>query len=914
MMRISRRSHPFFALIATVLIASASAVAQPTGVQKITSVEGITEYHLDNGLQVLLFPDASKPTATVNVTYLVGSRHEGAGETGMAHLLEHMVFKGSPHHGDIKKELADRGMRFNGSTGFDRTNYFETLQASDENLRWALSLEAERMTQSYIRKSDLDTEMTVVRNEFEMGENSPSTVLLKRMLGSAYEAHNYGRLPIGVRSDIEHVPIDRLQAFYRKYYQPDNAVLAVAGKFDEPKTLAMIAELFGPIPRPDRKLEQPYTEEPVQDGERSVVLRRVGDVQSVAVMYHVPSGSDPSYPALQVLMATLDETPSGRLYKALVDSRKASSVSGLDLESHDPGVLLFSAQVRKDASLDAARDAMLETVEGVIKEPPSKEEVDRARTRLLKQFELGMNDSQAVCLALSEAAATGDWRLIFLSRDRLKKVEPKDVVEVAKAYLKPSNRTLGMYIPTSNPDRAEIPPPPDVAAMVKDYKGAAAVSAGEVFDPSPANIDARTVHSALPSGLKLALLSKKTRGGTVFAVINLHFGDEKSLFDRSTAASMAAAMLMRGTQKHNRQQIQDELDKLKARMSVGGGATGFSVSIETTRENLPAVLRLAAEVLREPTFPESELELARQARLASIEAGKSEPQAIAQIEIQRYLSPYPRGDVRAIPTPDEQIEDVKKVTLADAKKFYQDFAGASNGEMAVVGDFDTPEIQTLAAELLGSWKSPAHYARVTRPWQPISPVNRTFETPDKQNAFFIAGLRMNVGDEDPDYAALAFADYMLGGGFQSRLVKRIREKDGLSYAVQSAMVFPPKEKNAIAIALAICAPKNILNVEAAYKDEIARLLKDGFTADEVNEARKGWLQQQQIGRSQDQGLVRRLATNEEYGRTMVRDTTIEQKVMSLTPEQLTDAVRRNLKPDQINYFKAGDFKKAGITH
>src|SRR3989449_1880770 len=285
--------------------------------QQITSVEGITEYRLANGLRVLLFPDQSKPTVTVNITYLVGSAQEGYGETGMAHLLEHLQFKGSKGHTNIYQELTSRGARTNASTWFERTNFFETLQATDANLQWALGLEADRMVNSFIARKDLDSEMTVVRNEFERGENDPSSVLEERVLSTAFLWHNYGHSTIGARSDIENVPIDRLQAFYRRFYQPDNAILLVAGKFDEAKTLGLVTKYFGPIPKPQRVLQSNYTVEPTQDGERSVTLRRVGEVQGVVVAYHLPAGSHPDFAALDVAGAVLGVSPSGRLYKAL---------------------------------------------------------------------------------------------------------------------------------------------------------------------------------------------------------------------------------------------------------------------------------------------------------------------------------------------------------------------------------------------------------------------------------------------------------------------------------------------------------------------------------------------------------------------------------------------------------------------
>src|SRR5437867_522983 len=216
-----------------------TAQTSPAGVQRGPSMAGITEYTFPNGLRVLLLPDSGSNTITVNVVYLVGSRHEGYGESGMAHLLEHMNFIKSTHDRNIKKELEDHGARWNGTTWYDRTNYFETVNASEENLRWALGLEAERMVNMRIEKALLDTEMTVVRNEFERGENSVERVLEERVFSTAYLWHNYGKSTIGSRADIERVPIDRLAAFYRKYYQPDNAVVTIAGQIDPSKTPAM---------------------------------------------------------------------------------------------------------------------------------------------------------------------------------------------------------------------------------------------------------------------------------------------------------------------------------------------------------------------------------------------------------------------------------------------------------------------------------------------------------------------------------------------------------------------------------------------------------------------------------------------------------------------------------------------------
>ena len=879
--------------------------------QRVTSVEGITEYRFANGLRVLLFPDQSKPTITVNITYLVGSAQEGYGETGMAHLLEHLQFKGTPKHTNIPQELTEHGARTNATTWVDRTNYFETFTATDSNLQWALGLEADRMTNSFIAKKDLDSEMTVVRNEFERGENDPSSVLEERVLSTAFLWHNYGHSTIGARSDIENVPIDRLQAFYHRHYQPDNAVLLVAGKFDEPKTLGTIQSLFGGIAKPDRELPKIYTQEPVQDGERSVTLRRTGDVAEVLAGYHVPAGSHPDIAPMDVLLQVLADSPSGRLYAALVETKKAARIGGASYRLRDPGYWLVGADTRKEQSLDDAQRIMLETLDTLPARPVTAAEVDRAKAAILKNIELGLNDASRVGLQMSEWIAQGDWRLFFIYRDRIRAVTPADANRVAQTYLKPTNRTVGLFVPTEKPDRSEIPPAPPIDSLVRDYKGDPVVAAGEAFDPSPENIESRVKRIALPNGFQVALLPKKTRGGSVVVSATFRFGDEKSLFGRATDASLAGAMLMRGSTAHTRQQIREELDRLKARANAGGGATQATLQIETVRDNLPATLTLMAEILRSPAFPPAEFDSLKQTRLAAIEESRQEPQAIAGNEFARHMNPYPKGDVRYRETIAEEIAELQAATVEKARQFYQDFYGGSNAQLAVVGEFDEAAVMSVVRERFASWKSPKSFARVPATYTAAAPVTRTFETPDKANAVFMAGVNLPLRDDDADYPALVMANFMFGGGFlNSRLATRLRQKEGLSYGVSSQLQASSLDKSGLFAANAIYAPQNAAKLEAAFKEELTRVLRDGFTQEELDAARTGWLQGRTVTRSQDQQVASRLATDLYLERTFKRDTDLENKVQALTAAQVNAALRKYISVDKLSIFKAGDFARS----
>jgi zinc protease len=887
------------------------AATAPAPPERITSVEGITEYRLANGMRVLLFPDQSKQTITVNVTYLVGSRHENYGETGMAHLLEHMLFKGTPRHKDVPAELAAHGSRPNGTTSWDRTNYYETFNATEENLRWALDFEADRMVNSFIEKKYLDTEMTVVRNEYEQSENAPFAVIFKRILAVSYDWHNYGNVPIGARTDIEGVPIDRLQAFYRLYYQPDNAILLVTGKFDEARTLGMIQEYFGAIPRPTRALPKLYTVEPVQDGERMVTLRRVGDVQLAAVSYHVAPGSHEDFAPLQLLAEIMGNTPAGRLHKEMVPSSKAAQVFSSPLQLAEPGLMLFGAQVRQDQSADTALQLLISNVEKTSVKPITDEEVERARAQLIKQIELNLNDASRVGLELSNWMAMGDWRLLFLHRDRLRAAKTADVQRVWTQYFKPANRTAALFLPTKDLDRANVPQAPDIVALVKDYKGDAAKAEGEAFDPSPANIDARTQRSKLPNGLKLVLLPKKTRGATVVASLTLRLGDRQSLTGRGEIGSMTAGMLMRGSKKHTRQQIQDELDRLKARVSTFGGLENAGFNIETTRDNLPAVLDLMVEVLREPAFDAKELEELRRERLAGIEQQRSEPNALGFLAFQRHVTALPKGDPRYIATFDEAIADTKAITREQLVKFHAELYGAQTGELAVVGDFDAAQLQEQAARLLGNWKSAKPFVRMPYEFKPVAAKAEVIETPDKANALFVAGMPLEISDADADYPAMVLGNYILGGGFlKSRLFSRIRIAEGLSYSVASQLIVRPLDKGSGFFAFAIYAPQNAEKLEKTFRDEVNRILSEDIGAEELEQAKSGWMQSRSVSRSQDAELMRALGAQAFYDRTMAWEAELEKRVLALDAAAIRAALSRHIVPGKLSVVRAGDFAGA----
>ncbi len=890
-------------------IASVNAEDMP---QPVRSIEGITEYQLDNGLQVLLLPDISRPTVTVNLTVLVGSRHEGYGEAGMAHLLEHMLFRGTPTHSDIPRLLKERGAEFNGTTWLDRTNYYETLPASEENLEFALKLEADRMINSSVLKEDLESEMTVVRNEFERGENSPFRVLMQRMMGAAFEWHNYGKSTIGNKADIERVPVENLREFYRRFYQPDNAVLVIAGQFDAEQALALTTKYFGAIRRPERKLNETWTEEPAQDGERLVTVRRVGEVPMAGLVYHIPAGSHPDFAVVDVLTTAMASEPSGRLYERLVKRGLAASVYGTRFALHDPGLCMFISEAAQGVDGTDLLQAMAEAVETVVENPFTAEEVERARQDLLKRRELSVANSQGIAISLSDWAAQGDWRLFLLHRDRLEGVTTDDVNRIAATYLRRTNRTAGLFEPTESADRTKIPQRSDLAEIIGDYKGREQVAQGEAFDPAPQAIEQRLERLNLNSDVRTTLLTKKTRGEIVNFRLTLRYGNLASLKGKATAATLLPAMLSRGTTTRTHQHIQDELDRYRVQLQILGEAGRVTVSLQTTRGNLPAVLALIEDLLRNSTLPADELALIKESQVATAEQKLSEPTSIASNTVQRKISPYEADDPRYHATLQESIDRMKAVSIADVREVYESLLQGDVGELTVVGDFDKEPTVAAVRKMTDQWKSDTDFE-----WIPRKAANLTdgsFEkinTPDKANAMYFAALTLPMQSDHPDYPALTVGNYILGGGaLSSRLGNRVRREEGLSYGVQSSIQASSLDPRAVFYVYAISNPQNADLVHEVIQEELTRLLEDGITQIELNEQRGGLLQSRELNRTKDETLTQTLATYARANYTMKFVSDFEEKIRSLTVDDVNAAMRKHINPKRLQIVIAGDFEKS----
>ncbi len=891
-------------------------MGQNTFPKLITTVEGIKEYELENGLRVLLLPDVAQTNLVVNIVYKVGSRHEGYGETGMAHLLEHMLFKQCKKFTDIKKAIADKGAFANGTTWYDRTNYYEILSATDENLKWALDMEADRMVNSKILEDELKKEFSVVRNEFEIGENNQSGVLNERILSAMYLWHNYGNSTIGSREDIERVNVENLRAFYRKYYQPDNAVLVIAGKFDEKKALEYTQEYFSVIPRPTRKLIPTYTVEPPQDGERFVTLQRTGDIQYVGMAYHTPSMADKDYAANDALVEILTNNPSGHFYKKLVDTKLATKVGGYAQTLYDPGFTYFEVEVPKEKNLDSAKHALVQAVDGLNDLNIQEADLERGINKLLKNVENTNNNIINLSIALTEVIGAGDWRLWFQYRDRVESLKLDDVKAVAKKYYLPSNRTLGVFTPTTTtPARAVVAETPDIAKSLEGYTGKVVAENKIEFESTIPNISQNTEYGSFGPEIKYALLQKPAKGDKINATLTLKWGSESKLQNKQMISNLTAQMLKKGTKTRSKMKINDELDRLKATVNFSSSPSSLNINVSTDKKNLQATLILIDDLLRNPSFDTSEFSKILADTRANIESSMNDPQTTASEKLSSLTSNYPKSHPLYEATAKDKLEELSKIKITDLKNFYTDFYGANTSYSVFMGELDKPMIKEFMKKTLSTWKSKNTYVEIKPQLFETKETRVNINTPDKTNAMMLAALNINISEQHPDYPAAYMANELLGGGafLSSRIPQRLREKEGMSYGAGSFL--NTDYKNAVGSwgVYAFFNPLYQNRLDSALNEEIDLALNKGFTDDELNNALKSTMQQNQTLLGVNNVLASIMKSYMADGRSLADFTAFENKLKALKLSEVNVAMKKYFNKSKLVRVYAGEFDKNKVV-
>ena len=925
----------------------------------------VREYRLPNGLQVLLLQDAERPAMSVNITYRVGSRHEGLGEYGAAHLLEHMLFKPvgpgtPPKYNDAKTSMQALGMRWNGTTSLDRTNYFAHFVTDDgklaERLDFMIGWLAAMMTQARFTPEDLKSEMTVVRNEFERAENEPGRILGDRMRSAAYTTHGYGHPTIGTRADIENVPHERLMAFYKLHYRPDNATLIIAGDFKPDEVKTAIAREFGSIAKPSAPVPSTYSAEPPQEGEKQVILRRTGGLASAAVAYHGPAGPTREAVAASLLATTLSQE-GGPLAKSLTEKKLAVTEWAYFRAQREPSQLWAGiglperAAGETEAQLEVKALASAAALAQVLESyRPSAQELEQARGSQLAGLRAMFRNSESLAMSLSEAVAGGDWRLLWARQELLAKISLDEVHQVAAKYVIPSNRITGLFLPIRE-GRVLARAPQTLAPTAKELEtyvsstidsiapradstraGGQKVSENTRLASILVKKDAPSFtisHDAMAQhtqqgrltvggkpGLKVAVMTRQSKDERVHGLLRLRFGTAESLRGSSVLATMLATNMMDGIAAQtsatggspalDAQQIQARLQQLDASIRLSSSAGFVSASMEFPAGNAAAVLEFLSDLLRRPAFAQEVFERNQRAIVANLQPIKSNPNSIASNLLERsHRSHVASGDPREVRTFEVTERQMREATAEQLKAYWQRFGGAEHGELVLSGPLELAPVQAALQNLWGDWGSKEPFA----PWageyaQPAGEKFAKIGVPEKANASYTARIALPMDQRHPDFQSL-----LAGVELMSRLglFQRVREQEGLSYGV-GASLDVPWYGNAAAINIgASFAPQNLERLRSAIAQVLQQTQEKGYGFLEVSAAKSAIMARRKDRLTQPANAIDTIAFNLREGRALDANKEFDAKYEKIDAASVNAALKKYLDVSLLREVVAGTF-------
>ena len=909
---------------------------------------GITEYRLDNGLQLLLMPQAGAPRISVTVTYRVGSRHEGPGQAGMAHLLEHVTFRGTASIADLGQEMQRLGVSFNGTTTTDRTNYFGSFPASDADstLQRMLRLEASRMSEARLADVDFAKEKPIVLNEMGLGGGMP---LVRRMreglLAASFRQHPYGRPVIGYEADIEQLSLPTLQAFYRRHYRPDNAVLMLAGGFEPAKALAAVAEIFGPLKNPEPPSAEmlpplPDQAEPQQKAPR-VMTMRTGST-ALAVGWRVPGMAHEHAAAVVVLAQLLAQVPA-RVTEKNPD-RPFSIVALAEAgRTRDPAVMGLVVQLPKTPSGDADARAALASLESqwadrlqAFERAISPSRVAQTADTRAREIADALRDPQRAPSLISDAVGAGDWRLAFKLQERLAALKPADVYKAADLYLRSLNRVAARGVTDDSVPKlamqfeeqpvtgiaswferpAEVAHVSDPSGNVGELKPQQAASAGEAFETDPALLEKAARRYLLPSGIKLGVLARKSADERVAVLLSFRWGRAEDMARLNGWRALSGSMLEAGAAGRTQSTIRQIKKALQAEVSVASGPQSVTVQLVTRRQHLAPALQLVKEMLSEPELPEAAFEQERNAALARLAAAERNNGAgrtsAAERErqhrmMQMGLQP---GDAGYQPSGTELAAQWRALTVNDVREFQRRHWSANDLMMTVAGQ--VPDgLMPLVETVFAGWKKPdapafvraqpVHKPVAAGRFSALSSNPASLETGGQRAAVVTLMQELPLSRSDADYFPLLVGTRILSGGPTGggRLAERLRAQDAMSYRVNVQLRVPSEGDRAGLRLQATGAPARAGQVEAAMQEEVQRLLADGVSAEEVEEARTRLRAERRQRLGSELGLAGALMVQLDreisFAHLLAEE---EDGLAAVTPERVAAAVRRLLKADQ----------------
>ena len=872
------------------------------GFEYVKESGGIKEYKMtSNNLRVLLKKDKSAPVATFMVTYEVGSRNEAIGYTGSTHLLEHLMFKGSRKFNTTKgnsvfQTLQSLGARMNATTWLDRTNYFAVLPS--EHLESLIEIEADRMRNAWIKEEDRQSEMTVVRNEFERGQNSPSGVLDEHIWATAYHAHPYHHSTIGWKEDIENVSIERLKEFYDTFYWPNNATAIVIGDFEEKDALAMIKKHFGKIRKSTKPIPEVYTAEPEQEGIRTVTLKRAGQQGIVGVAHKTPSATNKDAAAFMVLSSILSSGKNSRFYKNITDKGLTTSIYIWDSLFKDPGLFTVYANLSPDVKHKTVESLIIQEYEKIKTDGVTEAEVKKAQTQLVAAMKFSQDGSYAIASGLNEAIASGDWTLYTTYSEKIKNVTKEDVQRVVVEYFKEDLSTVGYFIPKNKGAQGEraITSAKELEKIKKKY----------ITGAEEESLSSKIVQSEPISGVRLFSLE---RGSGVVTMQGSFLGGDVYSNENRRVSDMVASMLDQGTKNMSKFEISEKLESVGARLNFFNGQARVGFSGKFLEEDTEMVFEIMADQIKNPLFSEQELEKVKKRAIAGYKRSKESTRGNA---MNNMLEAFYGKDHQNSPTnPDQAIEDIKNITAQNLEEYHRKNYGTGSMVIVVVGDIKHQELEKMVKESFGGWKkSPLNTKKEERvASKKAGKVYLTMQ--DKTSTDFLVGTALEIDRYHPDYLPLYLGTHTLGGNFSARLMQTVRVKEGLTYGINSSLSGFGNGNDGYWMVGGTFAPQLLSKGESSTLREIKLWLEKGITQKELDVTKSTLTGGFQVGFDTTGGLASGILSAVVTHNSLEYLDSYPEQVKKITLDQVNEAIKKYITLDGLYRVAAGSIDQDG---
>jgi zinc protease len=910
----------------SLLLSAAPALAQaprvtglPPGVERLDSRGGISEYRLrSNGMKILLSPNHAAPVITFMVVYHVGSRNEAPGNTGSAHLLEHLLFnKSTKHFGKangrptFQEVLAEAGADFgstNMTTWYDRMTGYSTLPS--DRLELAMKIEADRLGRALLLDSERQPEMSVVRNEYEIGENDPVRALDKAVIGAAIVAHPYHWSTIGYRSDIEGVSTAKLREHYEDFFHPDNATAILVGDFDVTKALAMFAREFGGFPRSKRPIPQVITVEPPQEGERRVTVRRPGQVGHVQLAYMRSGSRHADFIALDVLEAIVARGVNSRLHRALIETRLATSVSAQNLWLRDPYPFVVYATVAPGVTHRTVEEAITDVLYGIAKDGVTAEEVARAKSQIEVATIRSRDGTYPLAWTLGEAVASAEWRWFVDYIPNLQQVTAADVRRVAARYLAPDRATIGWFVPLAEGERPAGATDAAVEAAGTAPPGtrtaARPASAGSVVPPAATDarrFAERTVRRTLANGVVLDVIANSALPTVALHGIVLA-GQMTAPSGSPAVPQLTALMLNRGTRSATKEAIAARLDAVGAQVEVTHGAHHATLEASGLARDLPLMLEILGDMLLNPAFAEEELARAKLEMRSGVLRAHDDTRLRATDRATQMV--FPEGHPYRAPGHEAMLASIERTGTADLTRFHRERYVGAGTVIAVAGDVDPEEVIVQVERHFASLPAGSKPAYDVARTAPGAPAREVIPMPGKANLDLIYAHASGLARLDPDYNAALIANAVLGqSALTARLGKRIRDTEGLSYTMWSRFLMSDALDGMWLTNIRL-APQNLAKAMQSAREVMAEYAQGGPTAAEVEAQKSFFAGNFQVQLGTNAGVASALALAEKYGFGPRYLDEFPVRVRAVTREAVVVAMRKYLHPERAVVIAAGD--------